>query len=93
MLKYWWRAFIAGELSKQDHLVRKSTPSFTKSSHVVFIKPIIKETQPFKICKIYLEMYSCPDIFVNFCFEWLHLIQYEFGSIIINFGYFVNCSI
>ena len=52
-------------------IVRKSSPSFTKSSSLVLIRPIIiiiiiiiitiNKIQPFKISKMYKEIYGHPD--------------------------------
>ena len=51
-------------------IVRKSSPSFTKSSSLVLIRPIIiiiiiiiiviNKIHPFKISKMYKEIYGCP---------------------------------
>ena len=40
-------------LTTKDHIFRKSTPSFTKSSSFVLIRPILNKVQPFKNFKIY----------------------------------------
>ena len=67
---------------------RKSTPTFTKSPSLVFIRQVFTEIQRFKDLKIYKEMYGHPDalsdsvlmatyFFLNFdIFKWLHLSYY-----------------
>ena len=70
------------------HIVRKSTPRFTKSSSLVFIRQVLTEIQRFKNFKICQEMYGHPDalsdsvrmaihFFVNFdIFKWMYLSYY-----------------
>ena len=66
----------------------QSTPRFTKSPSLVFIRQVFTEIQRFKNFKIYKEMYGHPDalsdsvqmtihFFVNFViFKWLYLSYY-----------------
>ena len=43
------------------HIVRKSTPRFTKSPSLVLIRLVLTEIQRFKNFRIYKEMYGHPD--------------------------------
>ena len=43
------------------HIVRKSTPRFTKSPSLVWIDPKVSKIQRFKKVKIKKEMYGHPD--------------------------------
>ena len=66
------------------HIVRKSTPRFTKSPSLVFIRQVFTEIQRFKNFKICKEMYGTWTLcrmaihfFVNFdIFKWLYLSYY-----------------
>ena len=52
--KLWdWQLFI--------HIIRKSTPRFTKSPSLVVIRLVLTEIQRFKNVKIRKEMYGNPD--------------------------------
>ena len=43
------------------HIVRKSTPRFTKSPSLVLIRLVLTEIQRFKKVKMNKEMYGNPD--------------------------------
>ena len=69
------------------HIVRKSTPRFTRFISLVLIRLVFTEIQRFKNVKIYNEMYGNPDavsdsvrivihFFVDFdFFKWLYLSE------------------
>ena len=73
------------------HIVRKSTPRFTKSPSLVLIRLVFTDIQRFKNVRINKEMYGHPDalsdsvrmtihFFVNFdIFKWLYLAYYWFS--------------
>ena len=69
------------------HIVRKSTPRFTRFLSLELIRLVFTEIQRFENVKIYKEMYANPDgvsdsvrigihFFVNFdIFKWLYLSE------------------
>ena len=49
-------------LATIDHIVKRSTPRFTKSPSLVLIGLVLTEIQRFKNVKINKEMYGDPDV-------------------------------
>ena len=53
IVRAWVRVRVLRDYQHKTPIVRKRTPSFTKSSSFVLIGPILNKIQPFKILKNY----------------------------------------